>query len=210
VAGTVEAFAAAAGRAARAGFRYVELHAAHGFLIHEFLSPIANARTDGYGGALENRARFFLEVVRAVREAVGPGVALGARLSATEWIPGGWDLEDTVVVARWAAEAGVDHFDISTGGLDNPTIPVGPGYQVRFAAAVREALAGTGATVNALGMILGAAQAEEIVATGQADAVMVGRPLMRNPHLFTEWAAELGVDLHGVLAPPYLAAGWGT
>jgi 2,4-dienoyl-CoA reductase-like NADH-dependent reductase (Old Yellow Enzyme family) len=199
-------FAAAAGRAAQAGFRAVEIHAAHGYLIHQFLSPVSNRRTDRYGGSLENRARLLVDVARAVRAAVGPEVAVLARLSATDWIKGGWTLEDTVQAVRWAAEAGVDHFALSSGGLDNPAIPHGPGYQVPFAEAVRwEAKA----SVNAVGLITDPAQAAQILLTGQADAVMAGRAWMRNPHLGAAWAAALGADLDGVVAPPYAMAHWG-
>ncbi|MDR0945897.1 MAG: NADH:flavin oxidoreductase/NADH oxidase [Bifidobacteriaceae bacterium] len=207
IGGIVEEFAAAARRAVQAGFRVIELHAAHGFLIHQFLSPLANQRHDRYGGTLEHRATFFLDVVRAVRDAIGGEVPLFARLSATDWIPGGLDLAETQRVAKWAKAAGVDHFDVSSGGIGRATrVPVGPGYMVPFAQAVRQA---SGATANAVGMITARDQAEQILVADQADAVMMGRAFMRNPHLAAEWAGQWGLDLRGTVAAPWQAARWG-
>jgi 2,4-dienoyl-CoA reductase-like NADH-dependent reductase (Old Yellow Enzyme family) len=193
IAKIVRDFAAAARRAIDAGFDVLELHAAHGYLLHQFLSPLANHRTDGWGGALEQRARLLLEVVRAVRAEAGDGVPLIVRFSGTDWVDGGWTIEDTETVAGWAAEAGADWFDVSSGGVvSGADIPVGPGYQVPLATAVRTA---TGVPVNAVGMIGTAEQAEAIVASGRADAVMLARPLLRDPHLPQAWAAELGADV---------------
>ncbi|MDQ4138038.1 MAG: NADH:flavin oxidoreductase/NADH oxidase, partial [Actinomycetota bacterium] len=136
--GVVRAFADAAARALDAGFDVLEIHAAHGYLLHQFLSPLSNIRTDEYGGSLQNRARLLLRVVRAVREVSGESVPVFVRLSATDWADGGWDLNSTVVVAALARDAGADHFDISSGGLvADAQVPVGPGYQVPFAQAVR-------------------------------------------------------------------------
>jgi 2,4-dienoyl-CoA reductase-like NADH-dependent reductase (Old Yellow Enzyme family) len=207
IGGIVEEFAAAARRAVTAGFQVLEIHAAHGYLLHQFLSPISNRRTDVYGGSLAGRARLLREVVRAVRAEVGAGIVLFTRVSATDWIDGGWGLEETIEVSRWIAQDGVDLLDVSTGGMDNPAVPVGPGYQVPYAAALRQA---TGLPVSAVGMISEPNQAAQILITGQADAVMCGRAWMRNPHLGAAWAAALGVsDLHGIVAPPYSMARWG-
>lgn len=189
----VRDFTRAAHRAVEADFDVIEVHAAHGYLIHQFLSPLANERTDEYGGSLENRSRLLMRVVTAVREAIGPDRALFVRLSATDWADGGWTPEETAQVASAALQLGADLFDISTSGiLASPTIPVAPGYQVPFAAAVREA---TGAPVSAVGLITTAEQAAEIVASGKADAVMMARKLLRDPHFPLRAAAELGVEV---------------
>jgi len=189
----VEAFRASARRAVDAGFGLIELHAAHGYLLHQFLSPLSNLRTDAWGGSLEGRARLLLEVVRAVRAEVGEGFPLLVRFSATDWAEGGWDEHDTATVAGWAQEAGADLFDISTGGLvAGVSIPVGLGYQVRFAEHVRrEASVETGA----VGLIVSAEQAEEVVASGRADVVLMAREFLRDPHFPLRAAAELGVEL---------------
>ncbi|OEI69496.1 NADH:flavin oxidoreductase/NADH oxidase [Curtobacterium sp. ER1/6] len=187
------AFAAAARRAVEAGFDLVELHAAHGYLLHQFLSPLSNHRTDGYGGSLENRARALLETVDAVRAEVGEGFPVVVRFSATDWTDGGLTVDEVVQVARWAAEHGADLADVSTGGnVARAAIPVGPGYQVPFAETVRRE-AGIGTI--AVGMISTAFQAEQVVATGQADVVMVGREFLRDPSFALRAAAELGVAL---------------
>ncbi|MFT4124298.1 MAG: NADH:flavin oxidoreductase/NADH oxidase [Microbacteriaceae bacterium] len=186
-------FAAAAARAREAGFDVVEVHAAHGYLLHQFLSPLANRREDEHGGALENRARLLLAVVRAVRAAIGAGMPLLLRLSATDWVEGGWDVEQTAIVAGWAAEAGADLVDVSSGGLvAEARVPTGPGYQVPFAASVRHAAR---VPTNAVGLVTEARQAERIVASGQADAVMIGRAALRDPHWPLAAAAELGADV---------------
>ncbi len=193
IAKVVQDFAAGARRAIDAGFDVLELHAAHGYLLHQFLSPLANHRTDGWGGSLEGRARLLLDVVRAVRAEVGEEVPLLVRFSGTDWVDGGWTIEDTETVAGWAAAAGADWFDVSSGGVvAGARIPVGPGYQVPLATAVRTA---TGVPVNAVGLIETAEQAEAIVASGRADAVMLARAVLRNPHLPQAWAAELGTEL---------------
>ncbi|RKR73997.1 NADH:flavin oxidoreductase/NADH oxidase [Frondihabitans australicus] len=189
----VRAFADAARRAQEAGFDFVEIHAAHGFLIHQFLSPISNRRRDEYGGSLENRARFFLEIVTAIRETVGESMPLLARVSATDWVEGGWNEEETALVTAWAQERGVDFFDVSTGGLvPDATIPVFPGYQVQFADRLKAA---ADATTGAVGLILTPAQAAEIVESGQADVAFVGREFLRDPHFGLRAAHELGVDI---------------
>lgn len=187
-------WAAAAQRAIRAGFDVVEIHSAHGYLLHEFLSPLSNQRTDHWGGSLENRARLLLEVVRATRAAVGEDVPVFLRLSATDWSePDGWTLDDTVTVSRWASEAGADLVDVSSGGLiSGVRIPTGPGYQVPFAHAVRSR---ADAVVAAVGQITSGVQAEQIIATGEADAVLVAREFLRDPHLPLRAAHDLGVEL---------------
>lgn len=192
IADAVQAFADAARRAVAAGFDVVEIHAAHGYLIHQFLSPLANERDDQWGGSLENRARLFLDVLRAVRAAVEIPVIV--RVSATDWVePEGLTLAESVTVAQWAREAGADFYDVSTGGVaPGITIPSAPGYQVPFATAIRE---GAGIPVGAVGQIVEAAQAEEIVASGAADAVFVARQFMRDPHLPLRWAHELGAEI---------------
>ncbi|MDY0909070.1 NADH:flavin oxidoreductase/NADH oxidase [Microbacterium sp. CFBP9034] len=185
-------FAAAARRAVDAGFELLEVHAAHGYLLHQFLSPLSNLREDEYGGTLENRARLLLRVVDAVTDAA-PSVPLLVRFSATDWADGGWDADQTAVVAGWAAERGVDLFDISSGGLvAHQRITTGPGYQVEFAAHVRRV---AGVPVSAVGMIDDSALAERVVAEGDADAVMSGREWLRDPHFGLRAAAELGADI---------------
>lgn len=193
IADVVAEFVAAARRSVEAGFDLVEIHAAHGYLLHQFLSPLSNRRTDAYGGSLENRARLVLEVVRAVRAEVGERLPVFVRFSATDYAEGGWNQEDTATVAAWAREAGADFFDISTGGnVSGVTIPLRPGYQVPFADFVGTT---AGVPVNAVGLITESAQAEQIVASGQADAVMLGREMMRDPHFALRAAHELGVEV---------------
>jgi 2,4-dienoyl-CoA reductase-like NADH-dependent reductase (Old Yellow Enzyme family) len=190
----VAEFAAAAQRSLHAGFQVAEIHAAHGYLLHEFLSPLSNSRRDNYGGTLENRARFPLEIVRAVRATWPADLPMFVRISATDWTEGGWDVPQTVQFAKWLKEAGVDLIDVSSGGnVANARIPLGPGYQVPFAAQVRkEAEIPTGA----VGLITTPQQAEEIVASGQADAVLMAREFLRDPYFALHAAAALGDDLH--------------
>ncbi|MBT1543420.1 NADH:flavin oxidoreductase/NADH oxidase [Curtobacterium flaccumfaciens pv. flaccumfaciens] len=185
------AFAQSARRAVEAGFDLVEIHAAHGYLLHQFLSPLSNQRTDQYGGSLENRARALLKVVDAVRAEVGEGFPIVVRFSATDWVDGGLTLDETTVVARWAAEHGADLADVSTGGnVASAPIPVGPGYQVPHAAAIKR---DAGIPTIAVGMISEAFQAEQIVATGLADVVMIGREMLRDPSFALRAALELRV-----------------
>jgi len=200
--GIVEAFRSGARRALDAGFDLVEVHAAHGYLIHQFLSPLSNRRTDDYGGSLENRARLLLETVRAVRAEIGDRVPMLVRFSATDYVDGGWDVSQTATVAGWAREAGADLFDISTGGLvTGVTIPSGPGYQVPYAESVA---AESGVPVSAVGRITEAHQAAAIVESG-VDAVMLGREMMRDPHFALHAAHELGVEID-YWPPQYLRA----
>lgn len=205
IAKIVADFASAARRSVDAGFDVLELHAAHGYLIHQFLSPLSNFRTDSYGGSLENRARLLLEIVAAVRAEVGDGVPLFVRFSATDWADGGWNQADTATVADWAEKAGADFFDISTGGLvSGTTIPVEPGYQVPFAEFVKHE---SSVEVSAVGLITEAQQAEEIVSSGKADAVMMAREIMRDPNFPLRAAHELGVELD-YWPDQYLRAKW--
>ncbi|KQM84697.1 oxidoreductase [Agromyces sp. Leaf222] len=183
-------FRAAARRALDAGFDLVEVHAAHGYLVHQFLSPLSNVRDDAWGGDLEGRARLLLEIVREVRAEIGDDVPLFVRFSATDWVDGGWDEAQTAIVARWCEDAGADFFDVSTGGLvAHADIPVGPGYQAGHAEYVGEH---ADVQVSAVGLITNAEQAEQLVASGSADAVMFGRAMMRDPHFALRAAHELG------------------
>ncbi len=202
IAQIVAAFGAAAARAVEAGFELIEIHAAHGYLLHQFLSPLTNMRSDDYGGSLRNRARALLETIDAVRAAVGPSIPVMVRFSATDWVDGGWSLQDTSRVARWAAEHGADLADISSGGNVPARIPVGPGYQVPLATAIRTAAQ---IPVAAVGLITSAQQAEQIVATELADVVMVGRELLRDPNFPLRAAAALGVEVHYQPAPYHRA-----
>ncbi len=185
----VDAFGAGAARAWSAGFEALELHAAHGYLVHEFLSPLSNHRTDAYGGSLENRARLLLRIVEAVR-AAAPEALLMVRFSAQDGAEGGWDLAQTATVAAWAAERGAAFFDVSSGGLvAHQKITTGPGYQVHLAAGLRSA---TGLPVGAVGEITSGPQAEAILAAGEADVVLAGREWLRDPHFALRAAGELG------------------
>ncbi|MDX1430933.1 MAG: NADH:flavin oxidoreductase/NADH oxidase [Gammaproteobacteria bacterium] len=188
----VEAFATSAARAERVGFAAIELHAAHGYLLHQFLSPLSNRRDDDYGGSLENRMRFPLAVFDAVRAAWPDDKPLGVRVSATDWIEDGWTLEDTIAFARELAARGCDWIDVSSGGLAPPdVIPTAPGYQVPFARAVRAA---TGLTTIAVGMITEPRQAEAIVGRGDADLVALARGMLHDPRWTWHAAEELGGD----------------
>lgn len=189
----VAGFVAAARRAVDAGFDLLELHGAHGYLLHEFLSPLSNDRTDEYGGSLENRARLLLRVVDAVRAEVGWAVPMIVRLSATDWAEGGWDLPQTETLSSWLGAHGVDLLSISSGGnVADVQIPVGPGYQLPFASAVRRS---SGLPVAAVGMIDDPFQAEQIVALDQADVVLVGRESLRDPNFPIRTADALRYDM---------------
>lgn len=192
---TVGRFADAARRALAAGFEVAEIHGAHGYLINEFLSPYSNHRTDEYGGSYENRTRFALQVVDAVREVWPDDKPLFFRISATEWLEeGGWTADDTVRFAADLQAHGIDLLDVSTGGnASSVRIPADPGYQVPFAARVKRE---TSLPVAAVGLITEAEQAEKILANGEADAVLLGRELLRNPSWARHAARELGGDVH--------------
>jgi 2,4-dienoyl-CoA reductase-like NADH-dependent reductase (Old Yellow Enzyme family) len=185
-----EAFATAAGRALVTGFRLVELHFAHGYLVHEFLSPLANHRTDRYGGSFENRIRVALEVTRAVRAVWPERLPLAARLSCTDWVDGGWTLEESVALARRLRAEGVDLVDCSSGGLvPDARIPTQPGYQVPFA---REIRGGAQLATAAVGLITEPAQAASIIQAGDADLVFLARAMLRDPYWPLHAAAALG------------------
>jgi len=191
--GIVEAFAAAARRALRAGFQVAEIHAAHGYLVHQFLSPLSNQRTDEYGGAFENRIRLAVEVAVAVRAVWPAGLPLFVRISATDWAPGGWDIDESVELARRLRAAGVDLIDCSSGGaVPHQKIVLGPGYQVPFAARIRKE---AGVATGAVGMITMPRQAEEILSSGQADMVLLAREFLRDPYFPLHAARALGAEL---------------
>ncbi|MDR7275280.1 oxidoreductase [Catenuloplanes atrovinosus] len=211
IADVVDAFADAARRADEAGYDVLQIHAAHGYLLHQFLSPLTNTRTDGYGAGEEGRTRLAREVAAAVRKVWPSHKPLGIRISATDWVEGGWDVAASARLARTLAdEHGVTWVDVSTGGLQaGAAIPVGPGYQVPYAAHLTAALAGTDTVVSAVGLIEHAAQAETVLATGQAHAVSIGRAALRNPHWATEAAAALGVPAADLpRAEQYWRARW--
>ncbi len=206
---SIDDWAAAARRADEAGFDVIQLHGAHGYLIHQFLSPLTNQRTDEYGGSFENRTRYAREVIAAVRQAWPAEKVLGLRLSGEDWVEGGWRIADTVQLAVTARELGVSTFDLSSGGIGAFRGPSGPGYQIALATAVKEALAGTDAFVTAVGMITTAQQAEQILATGQADGVSIGRAALVEPYWPAIAARELGVDRDdNPRAAQYWRAGW--
>jgi 2,4-dienoyl-CoA reductase-like NADH-dependent reductase (Old Yellow Enzyme family) len=189
-------FRRAAGRALAAGFEVVEIHSAHGYLLHEFLSPISNVRTDEYGGSFENRVRLALRVVTAVREVWPERLPLFYRVSATDWVEDGWDLDATIALGKKLKGLGVDLIDASSGGnVAGAKIPVGPGYQVKFAEEIRKQ---TGLATGAVGMITDAAQADTIVATGQADMVFLARQLLRDPY----WPRRAAKALEVKIKPP--------
>ena len=203
IAATIEAFAAAAARAHAAGFRVIEIHAAHGYLLHEFLSPLSNQRTDEYGGSFDNRTRMVREVASAIRKVWPEELPLFTRISATDWTAGGWDIDQSVELARRLKTLGVDLIDCSSGGnVATAKIPIGPGYQTPFAERIRkdaEILTG------AVGMITSPTQAEHIVGSGQADAVLIARELLRDPYFPMRAARELGQDV--TWPAQYLRAG---
>lgn len=189
----VERFAQAARRAERAGFDFLELHAAHGYLIFQFLSPLSNQRTDRWGGSLENRMRFLLEIAKSVRKAV-PNLMLGARLSVTDWVDGGFDVADAIEVAKALKALGIAYLCCSSGG-NSPLqkLPTGPGYQVHLAEAVRK---GAGIPTRAVGLIDDPAQAETIVADGRADMVALARAFLADPRWGWRAAATFGEKIH--------------
>ena len=189
----VEQFARAAGFALAAGFRIIEIHAAHGYLIHEFLSPLSNERQDEYGGSLENRMRLALRVTRAVRERMPDRLPLFVRISASDWVEGGWTLQDSIELCERLRELDVDLIDCSSGGaVPGAKIELGPGYQVPFASAIRRE---AGIATGAVGMITEPRQAEEIIANGDADAILMAREFLRDPYWPLHAAKELGVDV---------------
>lgn len=198
--GVVAAFADAAQRAVRLGFELIEIHAAHGYLLHQFLSPLSNRRDDEYGGSLENRMRLTLRVFDAVRAVVPAHVAVGVRISATDWVEGGWDVEQSIVLAKALEARASDFIHVSSGGLDSrQQIPVGPGYQVPLAEAIK---AQVRTPVIAVGLITEATQAEAILAEGRADAIALARGILYDPRWPWHAAVELGAQVQA--APQYL------
>ncbi len=182
--GIVAAFEAAARRCLAAGFQLIEIHSAHGYLLHEFLSPLSNHRTDRYGGSLENRMRLLLRVAHRLRSLLPESMPLFVRISATDWVPGGWDITQSVVLAGFLRDIGVDLIDVSSGAIvPHARIPAGPGFQVPFARQIRTE---AGIMTGAVGLIAEVEQAESIITRGDADLVLLGRELLRKPY----WAIE--------------------
>jgi 2,4-dienoyl-CoA reductase-like NADH-dependent reductase (Old Yellow Enzyme family) len=203
IAKTIGDFRAAARRARDAGFDVIELHAAHGYLVHEFLSPLSNTRTDRYGGSLENRARLLREIVAAVRESWPAPMPLWVRVSASDWTENGWDIDECVQLARWLRGDGVDLVDCSSGGnVPHAKIPLGPGYQVPFAARIRR---GAGIATGAVGMITEPRQAEDILERGEADVIVIAREFLRDPYFPRRAAQELGEKIE---APKQYLRAW--
>jgi len=195
--GIVSDFIESAKRAERLGINAIELHAAHGYLLHQFLSPIANQRSDQYGGSLENRMRLLLEIVDGVKAAVSDQITLGVRISATDWVADGWDLDESRTLATVLQERGCQFIHVSTAGLSPlQEIPVAPGFQVPFATAIKQVVE---IPVIAVGLITDAQEAENIIASDQADAVALARAILYSPHWVWHAAAELGEQ---VTAPP--------
>lgn len=186
-------FTQSAKRSINAGFEVVELHFAHGYLVHEFYSPISNQRKDNYGGTLENRCRFAIEIATSVRETIPEGIPLFVRISSTDWVEGGWDIEQSIQLAKWLKEVGVDLIDCSSGGnILQTKIPTTPGYQIPFSERIKnEADILTGG----VGLITTAEQAEEIISTDKADIVLLAREMLRDPYFALHAAKKLNVDL---------------
>jgi len=200
IADVIQAFVEAAKRSVRLGFDAIEIHGAHGYLLHQFLSPHANKRDDEYGGSFENRTRIVIEVYEAIRKAVGMEYPLGIRISATDWVEDGWDIDQSVALAKLLKDRGCDFTHVSSGGLHiDQQIPLGPNYQVPFAARIK---AETGITTIAVGLITEAEQAEAITFTGQADAIALARGILYDPRWPWHAAATLGAEVKA--APQYL------
>ena len=188
----IEDFKNATRRALEAGFKVIEIHAAHGYLVHEFMSPLINKRTDEYGGSFENRIKLLLQITDEVRVIVPENLPLFVRISATDWLENGWTIDDSIKLSTILKDRGVEVIDCSSGGLTPPEkIPVGFGYQVPFAKAIREK---TGIKTGAVGMIVSAEQAEEIITSGEADLVFLAREMLRDPYFPMRAAYELGYD----------------
>lgn len=203
IAKVIADFRAAAERARKAGFEVIELHAAHGYLLHQFLSPLSNARSDEYGGSLENRSRLLREIIFAVRETWPAPLPLWVRLSGTDWTGGGWDIGECVQLARMLRADGIDVIDVSSGGtVPHPKVPSGPGYQVPFAARIRRE---AGIATAAVGLITDAQQAEDILQRGDADLIEMAREFLREPYFPRRAARELGTS---VRVPEQYARAW--
>lgn len=204
IAKVIADFAATARRAVTAGYRFIEIHAAHGYLLHQFLSPLSNKRNDAWGGDFNGRTRLTREVVAAVRAAIPGDVALAIRFSHTDWTEGGWTTEETVELSRQVRELGVDLVDVSSGGVVQASIPVGPGYQVPGAAAVRQ---GAEIPVAAVGMITEPEQAQAILTEGKADLILLARAVLRDPYWPLRAAAALG-RMEALPVPPQYDRAW--
>ena len=202
---TIAAFAAATKRSVAAGYELVELHAAHGYLLHEFLSPLSNQRNDGWGGDFAGRTRMVVECAKAVRAALPDNLPMSVRISHTDWVEGGWSTAESVELCKLLKAAGADIIDVSSGGLDaGQKIPLGPGYQVPGAEAVKQ---GAGIPVAAVGLITEPEQAQEIIASGKADLILLARVLLRDPYWPLRAAATLG-RTEAITAPPQYERGW--
>jgi 2,4-dienoyl-CoA reductase-like NADH-dependent reductase (Old Yellow Enzyme family) len=189
----IEQFRKAAERSIEAGFEIIELHMAHGYLVHEFLSPLSNHRNDSYGGSLENRCQLSIEIAKSVREVITNGIPLFVRISATDWVEGGWNIEQSIQLAKWLKGVGVDLIDCSSGGIvPNIKIPISPGYQIPFANRIKSE---TGILTGGVGLITEAHQAEEIIAGGKADIVLLAREMLRDPFWALHAAKKLNVEL---------------
>ena len=203
IAAVIEAFRVATQRSIDCGFRVIEIHAAHGYLLHQFLSPLSNQRDDQWGGSFENRIRLTRAVVAAARSAMPDGLPLLVRISATDWVDGGWDIEQSIELCRLLGNEGVDLIDVSSGGLSrDQSITLGPGYQVPFAARIRRVAA---IATGAVGLITEPQQAQAIIANGEADMVLLARELLRDPYWPRRAAKELGVQIE---APKQYARAW--
>lgn len=189
----IDQFKEAALRSIEAGFKVIELHFAHGYLVHEFCSPISNQRKDNYGGSLENRCRLAIEITKSVREIIPDGTPLFVRISSTDWVEGGWDIDQSVQLTKWLKEVGVDLIDCSSGGnVPNAKIPASPGYQIPFAEKIKNEV---GILTGGVGLITTAEQAEEIINSGRADIVLLAREMLRDPYWALHSAKKLNVDL---------------
>lgn len=189
----IDQFRQAAKRSLEAGFEIIELHMAHGYLVHEFYSSISNHRKDNYGGSLENRCRFAIEVAKSVREAIPDGTPMFVRISSTDWVEGGWDIDQAVQLAKWLKDVGVDLIDCSSGGnVSKALIPIGPGYQIPFAQRIKKEV---NILTGGVGLITAAEQAEQIIGTGQADLVLLAREMLRDPYWALHAAKKLNAEL---------------
>ena len=189
----INQFNKAALRSIDAGFEVIELHFAHGYLVHEFCSPISNQRKDNYGGTLENRCRFAIEISKSVRQVIPDGMPLFVRISSTDWIDGGWDINQSVQLAKWLKEVGVDLIDCSSGGnVKNAKIPLAPGYQIPFSERIKKEV---GILTGGVGLITTAEQAEEIISSGKADIILMARQMLREPYFALHAAKKLNIDL---------------
>lgn len=189
----IEQFRKAAEKSVKAGFQVIEIHMAHGYLMHEFLSPKSNQRSDEYGGKLENRCRLSIEVAKVIREVIPDGMPLFVRISATDWVNDGWDIEQSVQLCKWLKETGVDLIDCSSGGnINKASIPAGPGYQIPFAERIRKE---AGILTSGVGLITSPEQAEQIIKNEQADLVELARQMLRDPYWPLHAAKQLNVDV---------------